>query len=77
MPDVCVGSVTPACRSVISRANAAAVAAGRATRQLEQPGAVGQVAAGMLASLPGLLLVSLIAGGHWGVSGARGPSGRC
>jgi ABC-type transport system involved in multi-copper enzyme maturation permease subunit len=66
VPDVCVGATTPACRNVIGRADAEALAAARATRQLEQPGAVGQVAAGMLASLPGLLLVALISGGHWG-----------
>jgi ABC-type transport system involved in multi-copper enzyme maturation permease subunit len=66
IPDVCVGATTPACRSVISRADATARAAARQTSMLEQPGAVGQVAAGMLASLPGLLLVALIAGGHWG-----------
>lgn len=66
VPDVCVGAQTQACRTVISRARADALTAARATRQLEQPGAVGQVAAGMLASLPGLLLVALISGGHWG-----------
>ena len=66
VPDVCAGAPTQACRVVINRARADALTAARATRQLEQPGAVGQVAAGMLASLPGLLLVALISGGHWG-----------
>jgi ABC-type transport system involved in multi-copper enzyme maturation permease subunit len=66
VPDVCVGSSTTMCRSVISRADASARTAARATSQLERPGAVGQVAAGMLASLPGLLLIALVSGGHWG-----------
>lgn len=66
VPNVCVGSTTPACERVIQRADSDALAAARATRRLEQPGAVGQVAAGMLASLPGLLLIALVSGGHWG-----------
>jgi ABC-type transport system involved in multi-copper enzyme maturation permease subunit len=39
---------------------------GRVTALLLRPGAVGQVAAGMLASLPGVFVVALLAGGHWG-----------
>jgi ABC-type transport system involved in multi-copper enzyme maturation permease subunit len=37
-----------------------------ATSLLAQPGEIGHVAAGMLASVPGLLLIALVAGGHWG-----------
>ena len=66
VPDVCAGAPTQACRNVISRAREDALTAARATRQLEQPGDVGQVAAGMFASLPGVLLIALISGGHWG-----------
>jgi ABC-type transport system involved in multi-copper enzyme maturation permease subunit len=66
VPNVCEGSTTPTCERVIQRADSDALAAARATRQLEQPGAVGQIAAGMLASLPGLLLIALVSGGHWG-----------
>ena len=65
-PDVCAAASTPQCRAVISRAHADALTAARSTSQLEGPAAVGQVAAGMLASLPGLLLIALISGGHWG-----------
>jgi ABC-type transport system involved in multi-copper enzyme maturation permease subunit len=66
IPDVCVRAVTPQCKHLIAHANAAARAAAAATSQLAQPGEVGHVAAGMLASLPGLLLIAMIAGGHWG-----------
>lgn len=66
VPDVCAGSAAPACRLAISRAHRDARTAALATSTLEQPGAVGQVAAGMLASLPGVLLTALVAGGHWG-----------
>ena len=66
IPDVCAQAATAQCRQVIAHAHAAAHAAALATRQLTQPGEVGRVAAGMLASLPGLLLIALAAGGHWG-----------
>jgi ABC-type transport system involved in multi-copper enzyme maturation permease subunit len=66
VPDVCAGSVAHACKLAIARAHGDARAAALATSRLEQPGAIGQVAAGMLASLPGLLLIALVAGGHWG-----------
>lgn len=66
IPDVCARAATAQCRQVIAHARAAARAAALATSQLTQPGQVGQVAAGMLASLPGLLLMAMIAGGHWG-----------
>jgi ABC-type transport system involved in multi-copper enzyme maturation permease subunit len=51
---------------VIEHAHAAARAAAAATSSLAQPGQIGHVAAGMLASVPGLLLIAFIAGGHWG-----------
>jgi ABC-type transport system involved in multi-copper enzyme maturation permease subunit len=66
IPDVCAQAATVQCRQVIAHAHAAARAAAAATWQLAQPGEIGHVAAGMLASVPGLLLIALIAGGHWG-----------
>jgi ABC-type transport system involved in multi-copper enzyme maturation permease subunit len=66
IPDICARAATAQCRQVIAHAQAAARAAAAATGQLAQPGHIGQVAAGMLASLPGLLLIAMIAGGHWG-----------
>jgi ABC-type transport system involved in multi-copper enzyme maturation permease subunit len=66
IPDVCAKAATAQCRQVIAHAHGAARAAAAATGQLAQPGEVGHVAAGMLASLPGLLLIAMIAGGHWG-----------
>jgi ABC-type transport system involved in multi-copper enzyme maturation permease subunit len=66
IPDVCAGGTTPACAQVVARAHAAAFTAAQATSRLAQPGQIGHVAAGMLASLPGLLLIALVAGGHWG-----------
>ena len=66
IPDVCARAVTAQCQQVVARAHAAARAAAAATSLLAQPGEVGHVAAGMLASVPGLLLVALVAGGHWG-----------
>ena len=66
IPDVCAQAATVQCRQVIAHAHAAAKAAATATSQLAQPGEIGHVAAGMLASVPGLLLIALIAGGHWG-----------
>jgi len=66
IPDVCAQAATAQCRLVIAHAHAMTRAAALATSALAQPGEVGQVAAGMLASLPGLLLIAMIAGGHWG-----------
>jgi ABC-type transport system involved in multi-copper enzyme maturation permease subunit len=66
IPDVCAQATTVQCRHVIAHAHAAARAAAAATGQLAQPGEIGHVAAGMLASVPGLLLIAVIAGGHWG-----------
>jgi hypothetical protein len=66
IPDICARAATAQCTQVIAHAHAAARAAAAATRQLAQSGRIGQVAAGMLASLPGLLLIAMIAGGHWG-----------
>ena len=58
IPDVCATAATTQCRQVIAHAHAAARAAAAATGQLSQPGQIGHVAAGMLASLPGLLLIA-------------------
>lgn len=66
IPSVCAQADTARCRAVIAQAHAAARAAAAATSQLSQPGEVGHVAAGMLGSLPGLLLIAMITGGHWG-----------
>ena len=66
IPDVCVRTMTAQCRQVIAHAHAAARSAASATSLLAQPGEIGHVAAGMLASVPGLLLIAVVAGGHWG-----------
>ncbi len=66
IPDVCSRAGTPRCRQVIAHAHEAARTAAIATHALAQPGQIGQIAAGMLASLPGLALIALVAGGHWG-----------
>jgi ABC-type transport system involved in multi-copper enzyme maturation permease subunit len=66
IPDVCAQAVTAQCRQVIAHAHAAARTAASATSLLAQPGEIGHVAAGMLASVPGLLLIAVVAGGHWG-----------
>jgi hypothetical protein len=77
IPDVCAKAATMQCRQVIAHAHGAARAAAAATGQLAQPGEVGHVAAGMLASLPGLLLIAMVAGGHWGGEWDFGLSGSC
>ncbi|HEY7016122.1 MAG TPA: hypothetical protein VH480_25360 [Streptosporangiaceae bacterium] len=66
IPDLCGHAATAQCRHVIAHAHAAARTAAAATTTLAQPGEIGHVAAGMLASVPGLLLIALVAGGHWG-----------
>ena len=66
IPDVCARAATAQCKQVIAHAHATTTAAAAATSQLAQPGEIGHVAAGMLASVPGLLLIAMIAGGHWG-----------
>jgi ABC-type transport system involved in multi-copper enzyme maturation permease subunit len=66
IPDVCERAVTAQCRQVVTHAHAAARAAASATSMLAQPGEIGHVAAGMFASVPGLLLIAVVAGGHWG-----------
>jgi ABC-type transport system involved in multi-copper enzyme maturation permease subunit len=66
IPDVCARAVTAQCRQVVAHAHAVAKTAASATSLLAQPGEIGHVAAGMLASVPGLLLIAVVAGGHWG-----------
>lgn len=66
IPDVCDHAVTVQCRHVVAHAHATARAAAAATSALAQPGEIGHVAAGMLASLPGLVLIALVGGAHWG-----------
>jgi ABC-type transport system involved in multi-copper enzyme maturation permease subunit len=70
IPNICARAATAQCRQVVAHAHTAAQAAAAATSQLAQPGQIGHVAAGILASLPGLLLIAMIAGGQWG--GERG-----
>jgi ABC-type transport system involved in multi-copper enzyme maturation permease subunit len=66
IPDVCAQAATAQCRQVIAHAHAAGRAAAVQASLLTRPGEIGHVAAGMLASVPGLLLIALVAGGHWG-----------
>jgi hypothetical protein len=66
IPDICARAATAQCRQVVAHAHGATRAAAAATGQLAQPGELGHVAAGMLASLPGLLLIAMFAGGRWG-----------
>ena len=66
IPDVCARAVSAQCRQVVAHAHTAARTAASATSLLAQPGQIGHVAAGMLASVPGLLLIAVVAGGHWG-----------
>jgi ABC-type transport system involved in multi-copper enzyme maturation permease subunit len=66
IPDSCARAATAQCTQIRVHAHAAARAAAAATSQLTQPGEIGHVAAGMLASVPGLLLIAIVAGGHWG-----------
>lgn len=66
IPDACAHAASLQCRQVIAHAHAEAKIAASATSLLAQPGEIGHVAAGMLASVPGLLLIALVAGGHWG-----------
>jgi ABC-type transport system involved in multi-copper enzyme maturation permease subunit len=66
IPNVCEHSGTVQCQRVVAHARATAREAAVSTARLTTPGEVGSVAAGMLASLPGLLLIAVIAGGHWG-----------
>src|SRR5256884_8255734 len=56
IPDVGARAVTARCQQVVAHAHAAARTAAAATSLLAQPGEIGHVAAGMLASVPGLLL---------------------
>jgi ABC-type transport system involved in multi-copper enzyme maturation permease subunit len=66
IPNICVTAQTEQCRQVVKIARDRAQADAVATYQLTRPGEIGQVTAGMLASLPGLLLIAMVAGGHWG-----------
>jgi ABC-type transport system involved in multi-copper enzyme maturation permease subunit len=62
----CVRSPSPACQNPAAQQHDFRLAAARDTARLERPGAIGQVAGGLLASLPGVLVIALLAGGHWG-----------
>lgn len=55
VPGECVPALGPACARLVAQADAAALAAARDTSCSAQPGQVGRLAAGMLASLPGRL----------------------
>lgn len=60
----CDVSPTPQCQAAAAASAAAGRRDAQGTRRQEQPGAVGQVAAGMMASLPGVVVVALLAGAH-------------
>jgi ABC-2 family transporter protein len=62
----CLRSPSPACQARAAQDHDFRVTQARATAQLERPGAIGQVAGGLLASLPGVFVIALLAGGHWG-----------
>jgi hypothetical protein len=62
----CLVAPTADCRAQAAQEHQFRVVQARSTSRLERPGAVGQVASGLLASLPGVFVVALLAGGHWG-----------
>ena len=62
VPRSCATDPTPQCQQLLVIARHGAVLAHRQ----EMPGRVGEVAAGMLASMPGVVLVALLAGAHVG-----------
>jgi ABC-type transport system involved in multi-copper enzyme maturation permease subunit len=64
--DCLVSPTTAACQAAGAQDHQFRVAQTRATNKLERPGAIGQVAAGLMSSLPGVFVVALLAGGHWG-----------
>ncbi|MGH2717750.1 MAG: hypothetical protein ACRDJU_04115 [Actinomycetota bacterium] len=69
IPSACGGAVStlsPACVQEVTQAKEAAANDARQEHRQEMPGAVGEVAVGMLASLPGVFLIALIAGAHVG-----------
>ncbi len=59
-------TLTPACRQEVAQADARGISDAREEHRQEMPGAVGEVAIGMLASIPGVLLIALLAGAHVG-----------
>lgn len=65
----CDGSSAPACVTMRAQATAGANRQALEERRQELPGRVGEVAAGMMASVPGALVVALLAGaavgGEW------------
>lgn len=69
IPSECGGppsTLTVACRQEVAQANARGLDDARQEHRQEMPGAVGEVAIGMLASLPGVFLIALLAGTHVG-----------
>jgi hypothetical protein len=66
MPNACDGSTSPVCVARLAQVHQQGRADGQGLASLLQPGRVGTVASGMLASLPGVLVVALLAGGHVG-----------
>ena len=69
MDSSCDGSSAPACVTMRNEAVAGATREAAAERRQELPGRVGEVAVGMMASMPGVLVVALLAGagvgGEW------------
>lgn len=66
LPSECVGSTTAECVTRVAAARRLALTDAADLAALLRPGHVGAVAAGMLASMPGVLVVALLAGGHVG-----------
>ena len=66
LPIECVGSTTSECAARVAAARQLALTDAADLAALLRPGRVGTVAAGMLASMPGVLVVALLAGGHVG-----------
>jgi ABC-type transport system involved in multi-copper enzyme maturation permease subunit len=62
----CSVAAMPQCQSELDQARTQAKADGRDVARQLSPGGAGRVAAGMLASVPGLAVVALLAGAHAG-----------
>lgn len=66
LPNDCSTVMTPACTAQLEQEQAQGTAGSLDVVRLENPGGAGRVAAGMLASVPGVVIVALLAGAHAG-----------
>jgi hypothetical protein len=66
LPGECRVVMTPACTARAQQEQAQGRAGSLDVAKLETPGGAGRVAAGMLASVPGVVIVALLAGAHAG-----------